>query len=540
MMRGVITHLDVGAAQRTVPIRQAGRFHPGCIRSCQATLRLSNPIWFGSCCSTPGMGRNWVAISILVLGVAGFSGLRYYQRAYAETSGRVAARIEHDLQRHVMPADAPWRDRRTMALARAFYQHRHMRPAWVSGPSASNDARELSEMLLQADREGLDPADYSAPELAAHWNEHRKGSLIGTDPAALAQFDLLCTLSALRYMSDVSDGRISPRALDAQWVAQPRRGDLDSLLDANVRRHRVRAMLVELAPTQPGYVRLRDARARCAQMVADGKLPAERLRQVELNMERWRWLPRSFGDRYVLVDIPEYALHVMEGGREVLGMRVVVGKVMTATPVFSDRIADVVINPTWNIPVSIAQRELADSIRDDPGYLDRRHIRIFDKDAADASEVDPTRVNWSDSDEVAHLHLRQDSGPDNALGRIKFVLPNRFDVYLHDTPVGQLFSLKDRSFSHGCVRVQDAMALALYVLQGSPQDSRDALQQLIDTGQTKWIKVPDPLPVHIVYFTAYVDDRGALAFRDDVYGIDANQIEQLESHGRAPGAVTRT
>jgi murein L,D-transpeptidase YcbB/YkuD len=298
-------------------------------------------------------------------------------------------------------------------------------------------------------------------------------------------------------------------------------GAYDAAVENAVRRFQSR-----IGHDPDGVVRPDDA--------AELNLPAAyRLQQIELNMERWRWVPRSFGDRYLLVNIPEYALHVFEGRRSVLDMRVVVGKALTATPVFSDQMTQVVFNPTWSVPKSIAQTEMATAIQEDPEYLAKNHIRVFDREADGAKEVDASTVDWSDTVEVARLHLRQDEGADNALGRIKFLLPNRFDVYLHDTPAGHLFASEDRSFSHGCVRVEDPVALAEYVLRGSSAGSAAQVRQLIDAGTTTAVPVPRPLPVHIVYFTAFVGTDGSVGFRKDIYGIDADEMRQLHSRSQA-------
>jgi murein L,D-transpeptidase YcbB/YkuD len=233
------------------------------------------------------------------------------------------------------------------------------------------------------------------------------------------------------------------------------------------------------------------------------------------------------------VNIPEYELHVVERGKSVLDMRVVVGKAMTATPVFSDRMTEVVVNPTWNVPASIVHGEFATAVQEDRDYLAKNRIRVFDSESNDGREIDASSVNWSDSNEVARLRLRQDAGEDNALGRLKFLFPNQFDVYLHDTPAGHLFSREERSFSHGCVRVEDPLALARYVLEGTDEARPGALEAIIATDSTRTLKLPDPLPVHIVYFTAFVEDGGRVAFREDVYGIDQNQSDELRSRDRA-------
>ena len=468
----------------------------------------------------PRWGRGLATLSA-ILALAGLAGC-------SAGNGPVRREIETAIRRRDMPDDAPWRDRRTQALVRAFYAERRMEPAWTNAGGATDQSRDLMEVVGRAAGEGLDPEDYSATQLAEHWKENKR-PLIGTkDPKALAEFDLMCTIAAFHYMSDVYDGRISPKSLDAEWVAKPRRGDLDSLLTVALRSNRVKDLMAELPPPHPQYRQLREARKQYSELAANGDREAfRRLGLIDLNMERWRWVPRSFGDRYLMVNIPEYALHVYERDRSVLDMRVVVGKVLTATPVFSDKMTHVVINPTWNVPMSIVEGEFAAEVQQDPSFLARQRIRIFDREEGESREIDASSVNWSDPEELKRLSLRQDPGQENALGRIKFLLPNQFDVYLHDTPAGHLFAAKERSFSHGCVRVEDPVRLASYVLKGRAEASPERIQSLIEQDSTVTLELPKSLPVHIVYFTVFVQEDGTLGFRDDVYGIDQELIDKL-------------
>ena len=535
-----------------------------------------------------------------------------YVRKVGIVGGKVQRQIAADLKARDMPPDAPWRDRRTQSLLRAFYKKRHMQPAWTTGAGPNAQARDLAEVLAHADREGLVPADYSTVPLKAALEKHEKTSVEKMDARPLAEFDLLCSIAALHYMSDVYDGRINPRALDAVWVAHPRKGDLNVVLQEALERNRVKDALEDLPPTHEGYRALRDARARYEEIVKaggwdeippgpalrkgargvrvralrarlaatgdlgkgdargdvfDGRVEAAvkkyqqrfgrapdgvvgeaemdelnvsaetRLRQIELNMERWRWLPKSFGERHLVVNIPEYMLHLYDG-KSVLDMRVVVGKAMNQTPVFSDTMTQVVINPTWSVPTSIVVNEIAPAMAEDPSYLANHHMRLLDGTGPDAKEIDPSGIDWGDTTEERHLAVRQDAGEGNALGAIKFLFPNSFDVYLHDTPAGELFAREERSFSHGCIRVEFPLVLANRVLAGSPEADTTRLRELITTGETRTLKVPHPLPVNIVYFTAFADEDGMVGFRDDVYGIDADLVDQLRGRAHAQ-AVSR-
>jgi len=254
-----------------------------------------------------------------------------------------------------------------------------------------------------------------------------------------------------------------------------------------------------------------------------------RVRQIEDNMERWRWLPGTLGSRYILVNIPDYHMDVMEGGRSVLAMRVVVGKEYSQTPVFSDTMTDIVFNPAWNIPASIAEKELGDSVRDDSDYLSKHHMHVYAGQSKDAPEVD---MKGRDLSSVlsgnSSYSIRQEPGPTNPLGRIKFLFPNKFNVYLHDTPAGHLFNRKERDFSHGCIRVENAEALAEYLLPTEDGWGPDRIQKTLDSSEDAWVKVPHPIPVHILYWTAWVDPQRGLQFREDLYGIDSVLDHVLE------------
>jgi len=256
-----------------------------------------------------------------------------------------------------------------------------------------------------------------------------------------------------------------------------------------------------------------------ATTVAALNIPVERrMRQIQMNLERWRWLPSDLGPDYIQVNIPDFRLDVMNGGRSVMNMKVVVGKRMSPTPMFTDRVVSVELNPYWNIPASIARNEILPAIAQDPDYLSRNHMAVVSKSGSEV--VDAGGVDWSDTSASFPYALRQEPGPDNPLGRIKFVLPNEYDVYLHDTPAGHLFNVKERDFSHGCIRVEHPLELAEYLLQGRPEGSPERLEEMIQSGEHKEIPAVRKLPVDILYWTAWVDPNGVVEFRDDVYGHD--------------------
>lgn len=248
---------------------------------------------------------------------------------------------------------------------------------------------------------------------------------------------------------------------------------------------------------------------------------AERAHQIELNLDRWRWLPDSLGERHVLVNIPEFMLRVIEHDRTVASMRVVVGKHSWPTPVFSAQLRYVVFNPLWNVPATIGAKEVLVEAQKDPDYLARNDIRVYEGTGPDAPEIDPASIRWGMlSPEDLPYTFRQDPGPANPVGHVKFMCPNPFNVYLHDTPSSQYFRRVERAFSHGCVRVEKPLVLAEYVLGGRPEWDRKGIAAAIDTSRNQAVTVPEPLPVHFFYFTAWVDEQGEVEFRRDIYGLD--------------------
>ncbi|HEY3045799.1 MAG TPA: L,D-transpeptidase family protein [Vicinamibacterales bacterium] len=255
-----------------------------------------------------------------------------------------------------------------------------------------------------------------------------------------------------------------------------------------------------------------------------------RIRQVEINLERWRWMPNDLGARHLLVNIPYYHLIARENSKPVMDIRVIVGKPDEhKTPVFSSEMTTVVFSPYWNIPDSIVEGETAPAVARDPAYLTKNNIEILDVSKSGAAPVDYASVNWDDASQLKHLAFRQRPGPGNALGHVKFLFPNEFDVYLHDTPADALFARPGRAFSHGCVRVEEPEALAKYVLRGDSEWDDMKILEAMHAGVEKHVKLKENIPVHIVYFTAWVDENGGLHFQPDVYGYDAEQA----AHTRA-------
>ncbi len=256
----------------------------------------------------------------------------------------------------------------------------------------------------------------------------------------------------------------------------------------------------------------------------------QRIRQIELNLERWRWLPRDLGDRYIVINTAAFRLSVVDHGREIMAMRVVVGRPARQSPVFSADLTYLVLNPYWNVPRKLAVEDILPKAKKDAGYLIEHKIKVFKGWDEDAQALDPRLIPWAAySEQNFPFWLRQEPGRDNALGRIKFMFPNRFAVYLHDTPQKSLFARAQRDFSSGCIRVEDAYALADYLLSDDPHWTPKKLRKTLEQDIRSVVHVPRPIPVHLQYMTAWVDPDGTLQFREDIYRRDEKLDQALKN-----------
>jgi murein L,D-transpeptidase YcbB/YkuD len=424
-----------------------------------------------------------------------------------------------------------------------FYTRRGLQPAW-----SETDARALAGAIRTAGDDGLNPADYHLAAIETLHGEPR---------------DLLLTDAFFLLGSHLLSGRVDPVTIEPTWCLEPRTADLVPALETALETHDVAATLARFRPAHPGYRQLREALEayrrlppwlpvergatlrpgssgpRLAQLVArlaaSGELTGahssfdagvgiavrrfqrlhgleedgvvgprtlrelnvsrdDRIRQLELNLERWRWLPATLGERHVVINLPQFELSIVERERAVASMRIIVGKDFDhRTPVFTSVIERIVFSPCWNVPDSIADRELWPKQRRDPAFFEREHVQV-----------------------MANGRLRQAPGPWNALGLIKFDLPNRYAVYLHDTPARELFDRSMRTFSHGCIRLEKPVDLAAYLLPGW---TPERIVTESKTGVEHTVNVPAPLMVHVLYWTALVD-QGELRFAPDIYDRD--------------------
>jgi murein L,D-transpeptidase YcbB/YkuD len=416
-------------------------------------------------------------------------------------------------------------DRKPEQMATAsFYQARNYQPIWTGSPEALKRAEGAIAFLRNVRSEGLEPRDYPTPEISGNLSEEQT-----------AKAELQLTGSILRYARHASSGRVSYTRVSASILYPDHAADPADVLNKVASAQDIGAVLQSFEPQQPGFIALKAALARELAAPQDnaalqdretpkkhsGKEANERSRRnaadtIIANMERWRWLPRDLGKTHVVVNVPDFTLGVYKDDALVWHTRIVVGKPGNlATPLLSETMKYLTINPTWNVPPSIIRNEYLPALERDPGALERVGLRVSNN--PDGS-----------------LRVYQPPGERNALGRIRFNFPNQFLVYQHDTPDKKLFARDSRAFSHGCMRVQNPEKYAEVLLSLSQPEENYTIARIQSFygGQERTINLKQPIPVHVTYQTAFVDEKGQLDFRHDVYGLDTATLKLMRGDER--------
>jgi murein L,D-transpeptidase YcbB/YkuD len=440
------------------------------------------------------------------------------QKLVSQASLTLRERVESserpDFARNDERGDQIWRE------VRRFYRSHGYAPAWIEGRRPGPEASQLINAVHAAREEGLDTDDYDLKALdllrtEKSRNPFKKDVLL---PDQVAEADLRLTYMFMKYATHLLRGRVDPSEVDPHWFGQQRQVDIVERLAQALDSGDVAEALRSVLPRHPQYLALKRELVRYRDIAARDASAADRVAQIELNLERWRWLPEELGDRYILVNVPTFQLQAIEQGKVTLAMRVVAGKAdETPTPIFSDEMTEVVFSPYWYVPTSILRKETIPAILRDPGYLDRDELEVVQG----GQVVPASSVDWTDPD--LRVQVRQRPGAKNSLGLVKFVFPNKFDVYLHDTPAPSLFSKEERDFSHGCVRVEKPVELAQWVLRDQPEWMRQKIDAAMHAGREQHVALKHRIPVYIVYATAWVDEAGRLIFADDIYGHDTRQ-----------------
>ena len=248
-----------------------------------------------------------------------------------------------------------------------------------------------------------------------------------------------------------------------------------------------------------------------------------RINQIKANMERWRWLSQEFGDYYIEVNIANFELKVFKNGKMERSHKVITGKPYRKTPVFSSKMQYLVFNPTWTIPPGILNADVLPGVRKDVSYLEKKKLTVLDNQG---NPVNTLEIDWNNK-EVENYTYCQPPGPDNALGAVKLMFPNKFHVYLHDTPAKELFEKTERAFSSGCIRVHEALSFAEYLLNDPVNWSKEKIDKVVATNKSQTVQLKEQPNVHLLYWTAWTNTNNIVQFRHDVYDRDKLLIEEL-------------
>ena len=252
-----------------------------------------------------------------------------------------------------------------------------------------------------------------------------------------------------------------------------------------------------------------------------------RIDQIKVNLERYRWIFHDLGEQYVFVNIAGFQMQVVENEQVVLQEKVIVGKPFRKTPVFSSKMTYLVLNPYWTVPPTILYNDIIPEVKKNVGYLSLKNIRVIQGYGSETKEIDPSTIDWNKYSQGKFPYtLRQDPGVINALGVVKFIFPNNYSVYIHDTPSKELFNRPERTFSSGCIRLNNPMSLVNYLLSDETGLNQEKINNMLSLGKEKTIMLKKPINVHIQYLTCWFDGE-SLQFRNDVYSRDKPVLQAL-------------
>ena len=368
----------------------------------------------------------------------------------------------------------------------------------VAPPTVKWNRAAAADLLAYVERigeEGLDPADYAPERL--------REAIGGRDADRL---NSVATETFLRVSSDIAFGHVRGDARMSWYIndTDMNGGEQYAMMERAVRDNSIRDTLTALLPTHPQYNELKS-------VLADTpKSDKAKIEKIRTNMDRWRWLPRDLGQKYVIVNVPAYMVALVEDGRVVARRRAVAGAVKTATPQLDAKISGVIFNPWWEVPTSIS-----DEVRGKKGY-------VAVKDEATGKVI----------------RYRQPPGPSNALGRLKMVMGNPHAIYLHDTNAKGLFDKQSRAYSHGCIRTEDVLGFAEVLLQPTGKWDHATIQQTIASGKTVKADLAEPIPVYITYFTAAaIADKKEIVSYKDIYSRDTPVLIALNDRAGTGGSA---
>ncbi|MCX6074260.1 MAG: L,D-transpeptidase family protein [Campylobacterales bacterium] len=433
-----------------------------------------------------------------------------------------------------------------------FYKNRECHPAWSDENGVNVQAISLIYAINHSNEDGLNRDDpvYNLKNILAGMEIIKSNSSAKRNPVVWAQLDILLTDAYFMLGKHFYYGLLPRETVIKKWFIPKKKPiNLGLRLENALREKNIQASLEQLSPSHPAYkalkklmIEYRKIESEIGLKEINSSTPSsdeavklkseveEKISTIRLNMERWRWMPDENDSFYVLVNIPDFSLSAIKDDKTVLRMKAVVGKEKRHTPILNANMKYIVVNPYWNVPTTILREDIFPKVRKDIRYLKKEKIRIFKQnDSANKREISPYSINWKKANADSFSYrLRQDSGVKNALGRLKFIFPNSSDIYIHDTPSKYLFDKEVRTFSSGCIRIQEPVEFAQYLLKNDNNVWGDKdITALINNGSNKYIFLSKPVKVRIHYWTVWVDDDGVANFRDDVYGYDRDLAKIL-------------
>jgi murein L,D-transpeptidase YcbB/YkuD len=396
-----------------------------------------------------------------------------------------------------------------------FYKQRQFTLAWL--PHTNNNVliKTLLVTLKSAGAEGLQPKNYHIATLEKLLND--LNSMGPSNDQTSQYLDILLSDAALLYAQHLALGKVNPRKLGFSWDVYQNSFEWATELQKAISGNNLNIFYTKMMPKQAQYGYLKNALAKYQALPPDSLKESDqkRIEKLKIAMETWRWLPNDLGRRYILVNIPAYMLYLYEnnGAKPSQSKRVVVGELSHKTPVFSDQMQYIELNPYWTVPPSIAKKEILPALKKSgAGYLKRNKMEVL----SGGEKMNPASINWSKySSNNFPFTIRQKPNAKNALGEVKFLFPNSYNVYIHDTPSRHLFAQSPRAFSHGCIRLHEPLDFAAYLLKDMGYN-RARIDQIIKGSNNQSITLPHPIPVYIIYLPAWADEEKAYYY-DDVY-----------------------
>jgi murein L,D-transpeptidase YcbB/YkuD len=397
-----------------------------------------------------------------------------------------------------------------LAALEAFYAARDGGPLWITDMGFSARGQAAIFEIEKADDWGLAESSFELPDA----NE-----LPGSQEAE-AVAELKLDLAILKYARYARGGRFDPSTISALFDVVPRVRDPKIVLAEIEAAPSPGLYLQSLQPKHEQFLRLREAliKARAGEGNGGKPLSQRDIRKILINMERWRWMPEDLGNLYVWNNTPEFMVYVVKDGKPIYGDKILVGTLAYATPVFTADMKTIVFNPDWNAPETVVKENLLPPLREGNLSILKVH-KLFV--SLNGTPVDPTRVDWAQVNIMAYT-FSQRAGPENVLGKIKFMFPNKHTVYMHDTLAyrKKYFQKPMRAIGHECVRMERPESFAEALLAQDQGWSSSQVKDLWDNAVNKPVAIEHKIPVHMVYFTAVVDDSGKISSFGDLYGLD--------------------